>query len=350
MSQLDDRIAGEVNLLQCPANGRILHVAFAHGFDPRLVPLLVTQVQQHDSVAVVEQKLHRIDIRLNQPIQIGAEFDVRNARQRAFQVPHVVFEDAVIATYRIPLLLLPMGAITYCKSLEIYRPGRIPSSQYQSFANRKWNSVITSFYRWTRDLHLYVGLFISPFILIFSISLFLLNHAWSPAPQPVVVAGEVGAKVTIPKGFANTEGREQIEIAKPILSELGIAGEIERIARLPDKKRWKIAVMTPGRQTAIYVDAETGQATVERTTTGLWDAMIYLHKSPGPHNVALRGNWVFTKIWKFLADSVTLLLLFISISGIYLWAVIKSERRVGLVLLGAGLASFVGVVCSFASL
>ena len=199
-------------------------------------------------------------------------------------------------------------------------------------------------------MHLYVGLFISPFILVFSVSLFFLNHAWSPDPRPVEGAGEVHAKITIPNGFASTAGREQIKIAKPILSELGVAGEVERISRLPKKKLWKIGVMTPGRQAAIYVDAETGRATVERTTTGLWDAIIYLHKSPGPHNVALRGNWVFTRIWAFLVDSVTLLLLFISISGVYLWAVIKSERRVGWLLLGAVLVSFVGLIGSFASL
>jgi hypothetical protein len=212
------------------------------------------------------------------------------------------------------------------------------------------NFVAKTFYWWTRDLHLYVGLFISPFVLVFSISVFFLNHAWNPDPKPVVDAGEVRAKITIPRGFERTEGREQIEIAKPILSELGVSGEIDRISRLPKKKLWKIGVMTPGRQAAIHVDVDTGQATVERTQTGFWDAMIYLHKSPGPHNAALRGNWVFTKIWKFLADSVTFLLLFISISGIYLWAVIRSERRAGWILLGAGLVSFVGIVCSFASL
>lgn len=207
-----------------------------------------------------------------------------------------------------------------------------------------------TFYRWTRDLHLYVGLFISPFILVFSVSLFFLNHAWRPDPKPVVDSGEVHVKVTIPDGFESTEGREQIEIAKAILSERGMSGEIDHISRLPKKKRWKIGVMAPGRQAAIYVDAETSRATVERTTTGLWDAMTYLHKSPGPHNAALRGNWIFTRIWAFLVDSVTLLLLFISISGIYLWAIIKSERKTGWLLLGAGLVSFVGLVCSFASL
>ena len=207
-----------------------------------------------------------------------------------------------------------------------------------------------TFYGWTRNLHLYFGLFIGPFLLVYSISVLFLNHSWSPDYRPTGGSGEVSVKITIPKGFESTKGREQIEIAKPILSELGIAGEIDRISRLPKKKLWKIGVMTPGQQATIYVDAQAGRAAVERTKTGFWDALIYLHKSPGPHNAALRGNWIFTRIWKFLADSMTLLLLFISISGIYLWAVIKSERKAGLILLGAGLVSFVGVVCSLASL
>src|SRR5262249_54511588 len=36
-------------------------------------------------------------------------------------------------------------------------------------------------YRILRDLHLYFGLFISPFVLVFSISVFFLVHAWMPA-------------------------------------------------------------------------------------------------------------------------------------------------------------------------
>src|SRR5205823_6124965 len=36
------------------------------------------------------------------------------------------------------------------------------------------------FYLITRDLHLYVGLFISPFVLLFAISVIFLVHAWIP--------------------------------------------------------------------------------------------------------------------------------------------------------------------------
>ena len=34
------------------------------------------------------------------------------------------------------------------------------------------------FYVVTKDLHLYFGLFISPFVLLFAVSVFFLVHAW----------------------------------------------------------------------------------------------------------------------------------------------------------------------------
>jgi hypothetical protein len=49
-----------------------------------------------------------------------------------------------------------------------------------------------------------------------------------------------------------------------------------------------------------------------------------------------------------MADTVVCLLLFLSVSGVYLWAVIKAERRIGLVLLAAGAVSFFGIVWALA--
>ena len=76
----------------------------------------------------------------------------------------------------------------------------------------------------------------------------------------------------------------------------------------------------------------------------LWESLSYLHKMPGPHNVAIRGNWIGTQAWRVLADATIYLLLFISLSGVYLWWAIKAERRIGLTLLTAGAATFLGLV------
>ena len=58
----------------------------------------------------------------------------------------------------------------------------------------------------------------------------------------------------------------------------------------------------------------------------------------------MRGNWVYTRLWGGLADATVYMLLLISVTGVYLWAVLKAERKIGLVLLGAGALSFAGVI------
>jgi hypothetical protein len=65
---------------------------------------------------------------------------------------------------------------------------------------------------------------------------------------------------------------------------------------------------------------------------------------PGPHNVAIRGNWVTTQVWRVFADATIYLTLFITMSGIYLWWVLKAERRIGFMLLSAGLVTFFALV------
>jgi hypothetical protein len=93
-------------------------------------------------------------------------------------------------------------------------------------------------------------------------------------------------------------------------------------------------------RTTVRVDLSSGTTEIERQDTGPWDAMIHLHRMPGPHNVAVRGNWVFTRVWGWLADATVYLLLFLSASGVCLWLALGAERRVGLILLGTGALSF----------
>jgi hypothetical protein len=76
----------------------------------------------------------------------------------------------------------------------------------------------------------------------------------------------------------------------------------------------------------------------------VWESMAYLHKMPGPHNVAIRGNWAGTEMWRWLADATIYLLLFISLSGVYLWWAIKAERAAGVVLLTTGAATLAGLL------
>ena len=123
-------------------------------------------------------------------------------------------------------------------------------------------------------------------------------------------------------------------MAQDILKQLGVEGEITYVGRNPESLYIPVAV--PGEQITVNVDLKTSTASVTRDKTGLYDALLYLHKSPGPHNAAIRGNWWPTGLWRFLADSTVLLTLFLTVSGIYLWLIIGVPRRTGLILACAG--------------
>ena len=49
-------------------------------------------------------------------------------------------------------------------------------------------------------------------------------------------------------------------------------------------------------------------------------------------------------MWRWLSDATVYLVLFLSITGIYLWMMLRSERKAGLILLLAGAISFGGIV------
>jgi len=203
----------------------------------------------------------------------------------------------------------------------------------------------TTFYVWMLDLHLYVGLFVSPFVLIFAISTLLLNHNWSPGA--VKNQAEVLQSRTISVDVP--EGLNTIEQAKQLMLQAGVSGEIGFVRRLAKENRLSISVMKPGHEAKIEVDLQRNTATVEEHQTGFWEALIYLHKSPGSHNANIRGNWSYTRIWRGLADSAVYSILFLSASGIFLWAVIKAERRIGLILMAAGTLSFFVVLMALSA-
>ena len=201
-----------------------------------------------------------------------------------------------------------------------------------------------SLYRWTRDLHLYAGLFVSPFVLVYAVSAILLVHAYLPW------GGRATAPVqTRTVRVAVRDAEDGLAVASQVRAQIGVRGEIGFVGRKPGSPRLGFPIESPGRTTSVRVDLATGIATVETKSTGVWDALVWLHKMPGPHNANIRGNWVLTRLWGWLADTSVYLLLFLSVSGIYLWFVLRAERRSGLVMLGAGVLSFTAIVVALAA-
>jgi len=199
------------------------------------------------------------------------------------------------------------------------------------------------FYKITRDLHLYLGLFISPFVLVFSISVFFLVHSWLPKFGSVTSTTRVVASLPLPEGLQTLSGRPLIDALKPVLEKAGVRGEVGFVRHMVKEEKLVIPVIIPGRETTVSLSLSNGAASIETREAGLADALVTLHKLPGQHGPAIRMNSFYMKAWRWAADGTVYLILFITFSGIYLWYVLRSERAVGLILLCAGVLSFFGM-------
>jgi hypothetical protein len=184
------------------------------------------------------------------------------------------------------------------------------------------------FYRLIRDLHLYLGLFSSPFVLIFAISVFFLVHTWLPKIAPVTSNTRVVPALPLPADLLTLSGQPLIDSLKATLEKADVHGEVGFIRHLVEEDKFIIPVTIPGRETTVSLRIASGEATIVTRETGLADAFVKLHKFPGPHRKPdFRVNWLYMKAWRWLADATVYLFLFISVSGIYLWYVLRAERR-----------------------
>jgi hypothetical protein len=197
----------------------------------------------------------------------------------------------------------------------------------------------------TRDLHLYVGLFLSPFILVFSASVFYLVHslAQRPAPDPAEPS-RTATNLSLPPDVARMTGRIRVDALRPVLEQLGVRGEIDFVRHAASEHRLIVPVRLPDRDTIVSLDYEQRTATVTTRRQSFGDALVYLHRMPGPHNADVRGNSRLMHAWRVVADATAWLLLFITLSGIYLWVALRAERRTGLLLFLAGAVTFWGLV------
>jgi hypothetical protein len=185
---------------------------------------------------------------------------------------------------------------------------------------------------------------------VFSASVFYLVHGFTQRPPPGPSdTSRVATNLRVPLDIAHLQGRTKVDALRPVLEQLGVHGEIDFVRHVASEHRLIIPVRTPGLDTLVSLDYEQRSSLVTSRRQAFGDAFAYLHKMPGPHNADIRGNSRLMRAWRVVADATTYLVLFITVSGIYLWVALKAERRVGLLLLLAGAVTFCGLVYAIAA-
>ena len=210
-----------------------------------------------------------------------------------------------------------------------------------------FNEVVN---RFTRQLHLYGGLFLCPFLLIFAISTIRLNHGWQRPPDETTttvtlpIPADLLADVTNREATDDMTFGERAAAGQPLLDHivttLDLQGEIAG-AGVVRNGRTMLNVARPGIVQRVAVNVRTQEATITELKQGLFGTMRYLHLNPGPHR---QPQWIGTKAWGWIADATVYVTLLLTLSGVCLWMFIREERKSGIAVLGAGAISFAAIL------
>jgi hypothetical protein len=141
------------------------------------------------------------------------------------------------------------------------------------------------FYLVTRDLHLYIGLFLSPFVLVFAVSVVYLVHGLAPRPSPGPSdPSRTVANIDITANIAGLQGRARVDALRPVLEQLDVQGEVDFVRHIASEHRLIVPVRLPGRDTVVTIDYEQRTANVSSRNRPMREAFVYLHKMPGLRN------------------------------------------------------------------
>jgi uncharacterized protein len=178
---------------------------------------------------------------------------------------------------------------------------------------RQWNLA------WHRDL----GYFFSSLIIIYCISGIALNHVNDWNPDFII-------------------HKDTINIGKSYQRSEIDAGKIKEFGKLVHEDHYKTFDFPTNNQVKIYYDNATLHINLE-TATGLFEKIVKRHvfyETNVIHRNSLKG-------WKWMADIFSLMLIIISVTGLFILKGKYGLKRRGVWILSAGLLLPVGAILIF---
>ena len=186
----------------------------------------------------------------------------------------------------------------------------------------------------TRKLHNYLGLYLLLFLWLFSLSGLILNHSKWPVAQFWKQRAEVATGRVIRRPMASAD----IAVAADLMAQLGIVGEVEETKRTAHGERFDFQVVRPGKVFRVEARLDSAHARVTEIRLNPWGVLDALHKFTGVRmdDPARMRDWVLTRIWSLAMDALSLGLMILVLSGLYLWYRRGEHRRAGLAMLAIG--------------
>ena len=184
--------------------------------------------------------------------------------------------------------------------------------------------------RWVRRVHMFTGLFLAPWMLMYALSTLVMAHrelvlSFYSTRTPAMVTER---ELDYTRSFSATATRE--DIGKQILQDLGLEG---RYSVSGGRNGQPLVV---NRQQAlgarrITFDAAARKIGIQREEFRALTFLERLHRRRGYDQ-----PYLLEDTWGLTVDMAVVVMVFWSLSGIWLWWELKPTRRWGLITLVAG--------------
>jgi hypothetical protein len=174
-------------------------------------------------------------------------------------------------------------------------------------------------YRWLRNTHLLLGLFSFLFLVMYGVSAIQMAHRSWFNIKPAVTK----TQAAIPQEKA-TDGRA---VARELMDQGVVRGEIEGEVKVT-ADGYRFTVVRSGTICEVDYSRANGSANVIINTPGLLGMLVRIH-----HIQRLDHTYMPTNVWSAFLLVVSMALIILAATGIYLWFKLHPERVIGSILL-----------------
>jgi hypothetical protein len=205
-------------------------------------------------------------------------------------------------------------------------------------AARKQRTRRSTFIKWLRKVHGWVGLWGAVLGLLFGTTGFLLNHRGGPLRISTGEPEVSQVQMAVPQEGLKSPKDLGLWLKRELKLE-GPVGRTKREAAHPvgwgdqttmQPEQWTAMVASPGGSVMAEYWVGNGFVSVKRTENTFLATMSNLHKGVG-----LSVGWVL------LIDTLAGSIILLSLTGMLLWTELNKRRTVGVVLVGASIVAAV---------
>jgi hypothetical protein len=180
-----------------------------------------------------------------------------------------------------------------------------------------------------RRVHMYLALFLSPWVVIYAVSTIAMNHKGHGARPPGFEAIEERAY-----GRTFAASTPPAEMARTILSDIGLDGA-HTVGKPAADGSLAIQRLDPVNPKRVIFRPAEGKLKIEAQPFGAVPFLERMHRRRG-----YQQPYFADRVWAVSVDTVILAVLFWAASGLWMWWEMRATRRWGAAFLAGGIALF----------